>query len=169
MRKPSFLTIQVWWDRGKDEIRGLAVRFCQRKLVDKNMLRSILVNLSTHLKEHIDMGRISFLPVYENVQSRIAAFDLLEAQGARIRSRIKWTEEGETSSSYFFRLEKKHGTEDWISAMKNEDGSIASDISSICSSWMSFYSSLFTACQCYFLCSPGPSQLLRGLPVARRS
>ena len=124
------------------------MRYCQRKSTDKNMLRGILVNLSLHLKNHIDMGRTSFLSIYESVQSRITAIDLHEAQGARVRSRIKWAEEGETSSSYFFRLEKKHGTEDWISAMRSEDGFIVSDISNICNSWVSFYSTLFTACQC---------------------
>ena len=94
------------------------------------------------------MGRTSFISIYESVQSRIAAIDLHDAQGARVRLRIKWAEKGEASSSYFFRLEKKHGTEDWISAMRNEDGSIVFDISNICNSWVSFYSTLFTACQC---------------------
>ena len=124
------------------------MRYCQRKSTDKNMLRGILTNLSLNLKKHIDMGRTSFISIYESVQSRIAAIDLHDAQGARVRLRIKWAEEGEASSSYFFRLEKKHGTEDWISAMRNEDGSIVSDISNICNSWVSFYSTLFTACQC---------------------
>ena len=48
----------------------------------------------------------------------------------------------------FLRLEKKRRTKDCISAMKNEDGIIASDISRICDSRVSLYSSLFTACQC---------------------
>ena len=59
---------------------------------------------------------------------------------------MRWAEEGETSSRYFFRLEKKHGSENWIPAMKNPDGSIASGIVQICDSWASFYSNLFTAC-----------------------
>ena len=148
LQKTSFPNIKKWWDQGKKEIKGLAVRHCRRKSTNKNMLRDILVNLSLHLKKHIDMGRTSFLSIYESVQSRIAAIVLQEAQGARVRSRTKWAEEGETSSSYFVRLEKKHGAEDWILAMRREDGSIVSDITNICNSWVSFYSTLFTACQC---------------------
>ena len=86
------------------------------------------------------------LEVYESVLSRIAEIDLSAAKGAQVRSRIRWAEEGETSSRYFFRLEKKRGAENWIPAMKNSDGSIASSIVEICDSWVFFYSSLFTAC-----------------------
>ena len=46
---------------------------------------------------------------------------------------------------FFLRLEKKAGSDSWIPAMRRVDGSLASDIDSICSSWVDFYSALFTA------------------------
>ena len=46
------------------------------------------------------------MPVYERVLAQLASFDLTEAEGARVRSRVKWAEEGETSSRFFLRLEK---------------------------------------------------------------
>ena len=76
---------------------------------------------------------------------KISELDRFEVDGARIRSRVQWTEEGDMSSKYFLRLEKKRGTSDWISAIQRPDGSLATDISSICSSWVDFYSSLFSA------------------------
>ena len=89
---------------------------------------------------------MSLLNVYEATLSKLASLDLAAAEGARIRSRSRWAEEGEASTSYFFRLEKKNGTDDWISAMKEPDGSLVGDLSSICDSWVSFYSTLFSAC-----------------------
>lgn len=144
--KRSFDSLQSWWDRGKERIKGIAIDFCARESKDSKLCRSLLVNLATHLKSKVDLGMVSLLDVYESVQSRIANIDLSAARGAQVRSRVRWAEEGETSSRYFFRLEKKHGTENWIPAMKNSDGSIASSIVEICDSWVSFYSSLFTAC-----------------------
>lgn len=144
--KRSFDYLQSWWDRGKERIKGIAIDFCARESKDSKLCRSLLVNLATHLKSKVDLGMVSLLDVYESVQSRIANIDLSAARGAQVRSRVRWAEEGETSSRYFFRLEKKHGTENWIPAMKNSDGSIASSIVEICDSWVSFYSSLFTAC-----------------------
>lgn len=144
--KRSFDSLQSWWDRGKERIKGIAIDFCAHESKDSKQCRSLLVNLATHLKSKVDLGMVSLLDVYESVQSRIANIDLSAARGAQVRSRVRWAEEGETSSRYFFRLEKKHGTENWTPAMKNSDGSIASSIVEICDSWVSFYSSLFTAC-----------------------
>ena len=63
----------------------------------------------------------------------------------QVCSRIRWVEEGETSSTYFFRLEKKNAADRWISALRESDGSIVSSPSDLCDSFASFYSSLFTA------------------------
>ena len=71
--------------------------------------------------------------------------NLSDAQGAKVRSRVKWAEEGEASSRYFLRLERKRGAHDWFSAMRSSDGSVVSDLDGICNSWVEFYTSLFTA------------------------
>lgn len=54
-------------------------------------------------------------------------------------------EEGESSSAYFFRLEKKRGADRWISAIRNDNGTIVSPPDDLCLSFSSFCSSLFTA------------------------
>ena len=79
------------------------------------MSRSVLSALVCHLKGRIDDGIVSLMPVYERVLAQLASFDLTEAEGALVRSCVKWAEEGETSSRFFLRLEKKRGTESWIS------------------------------------------------------
>ena len=144
--KSSFRSLQSWWDHGKEELRGLTVCFCCAKSQNLSSSRFLLTNLSNHLKWKIDQGFDSLLSILENVSAKIAELVLHEAEGAKVRSRIKWAEEGEASTSYFLRLEKKNGSDGWISAMKNADGSLATDISSICDSWVAFYSSLFSAC-----------------------
>ena len=101
--------------------------------------------LAAHLKAKIDAGTVSLLEVSHRVLGKIADLDQVDAEGARVRSRIQWAEEGESSSHFFLRFEKKAGAESWISAMRHPDGTVVSDISSICSSWVDFYSGLFTA------------------------
>lgn len=46
---------------------------------------------------------------------------------------------------FFFRLEKKRAIENWVSAIRNSQDVVVSDIKEICSSWRSFYSELFSA------------------------
>jgi len=43
-------------------------------------------------------------------------------------------------------LEKKRGTESWISASRVSNGVVVSDVEGVCESWDSFYQDLFTAC-----------------------
>ena len=145
LRKASFSSLQTWWDRGKEHIKGLAIRFCSAKNKDFLSSRSLLCSLASHLKDRIDAGSVSLMGIYENVLQKVKNLDRVSAEGARIRSRVRWAEEGEMSSKFFLRLEKKRGSEDWISAMRKSDGSLATDISSICSSWVDFYSTLFSA------------------------
>ena len=77
--------------------------------------------------------------------ARIVEFDSLKAEGARVRARVRWAEEGEMSSRYFLRLEKKQGANQWIAAMRGADGVVVSDIDCICRSWVTFFSALFSA------------------------
>ena len=85
------------------------------------------------------------MDIYENVLVRIADFDRLKAKGAWVRARMQWAEEGEMSSRYFCRLEKKLGTEQWIAAIHGTDGKVATEIDGICRSWVDFFSTLFSA------------------------
>lgn len=146
LKKSAFSSLSKWWDRGKERIKGIAVQFCCIKSKEKHMSRSLLSNLASHLKFKIDDGLVSLLPVYQNVLAKLASLDLVDAQGAKVRSRVKWAEEGETSSRYFLNLEKRRGASDWISGMKSPDGLVLTGIDDICDSWRDFYSSLFTAC-----------------------
>ena len=86
------------------------------------------------------------MPVYERVLAQLASFDLTEAEGALVRSRVKWAEEGETSSRFFLRLEK---SEELIVGfrMRVSNGVVVTDVESVCESRASFYQYLFTACR----------------------
>ena len=116
--KPSFSSFQHWWDRGKEHLKSRVVRHCSGAHNKRSLSRSVLSAFACHLKGRIDDRVVSRMPVYEQVLAQLPSFDLTEAEGARVRSRVKWAEEGETSSCFSLRLEKKRGTESWISEMR---------------------------------------------------
>ena len=74
----------------------------------------------------------------------LAKLDLGSTRGAQVRSRARWVEEGETSSAYFFRLEKKCSADRWISAIKLDDDTIVSSSTDLCTPFADFYASLFS-------------------------
>jgi hypothetical protein len=65
-------------------------------------------------------------------------------EAAKIRSRIKWTEEGGKSTCYFFYLEKKCGQDKLWNRIKTSEGHYKYDIDSIINE-VKFYSKLFTS------------------------
>ena len=54
-------------------------------------------------------------------------------------------EEGETSSTYFLRLEKKRAVDRWIPALRESGGSIVSSPEGLCRTLNTFYSDLFSS------------------------
>lgn len=67
LRKASFPSLPHWWDRGKERIKGLAIKFCSAKAKEEHASRSLLSSLALHLKLKIDAGQVSFLSIYQNV------------------------------------------------------------------------------------------------------
>lgn len=74
--------------------------------------------------------------------------DRVEAEGARVRARVQWIEEGEASTAFFFRRERKQSTDHWIPALRGADNVVCTDVDGIGAVLTDFYSSLFTAEPC---------------------
>ena len=142
---PRFPSLAKWWEKGKSLIKGATIRYCCDRSAARSKNRDLLVRLAEHLKAKIDAGSVSCLAPYHGVLAQLAKMDLESARGAQVRSRIRWVEEGESSTAYFFRLEKKNHADRWISALRESDGTIVSSPGDLCRSFASFYMSLFTA------------------------
>ena len=144
-QKGRFPSLAKWWEAGKSKIKGLAITFCSARSSVSSVKRSMLSKLASHLKEKVDSGSLSLFGIYQSVLCQLADLDRDAARGAQVRSRVRWVEEGESSSAFFFRLEKKRGCDRWVSALRKDDGTVVSSPDDLCASFASFYSSLFTA------------------------
>ena len=65
-----------------------------------------LSRLAIHLKEHINGGILSLVGPYQLVLQQLAELHVEIARGAQVRVRVRWIEEGESSSSFFPSGEK---------------------------------------------------------------
>lgn len=105
----------------------------------------LLSRLPSHLKDRVDEGQLLLVEAYQSVLQQLKDLDIEVAKGAQVRNLARWIEEGESSSTYFFWLEKKRSADRWISAFQRDDGTIVSSPDDLCLSLSSFYSSLFMA------------------------
>ena len=133
-----------WWDIGKTKIRDLTIKYCSEKAKSVKQDRANLMSSIDRLKSELDRGRVSVLPEYQLALQNLKQFDEAEVKAQQIRSRARWVEEGESSSKYFFNLEKRHGQDKYISAISSGD-KVLTDISDILDDWVNFYTDLFKA------------------------
>ena len=140
-----FPSLANWWDEGKSRIKGLSIRYCCSRSGARSCNRDLLVRLVDHLKSKVDAGSMSCLGPYHSALTELAVLDSEAARGAQVWARVRWVEEGEILSSYFFRLEKKRSADHWISALRESDGSIVSSPADLSRLLSSFYLDLFTA------------------------
>ena len=125
-RKSGFLSIMDRWELGKSKLKGSSISYCKKRVAALRLERDLLSNLVSHLKPGIDEGHVSCVASYHWALFALGKIDIAEAERARLRSRTQWVEDGEVSSSFFFRLEKENQADRWVAALKDADGSIRS-------------------------------------------
>ena len=83
--------------------------------------------------------------MYNKINQEIKQLETLEAEGAKIRSRAQWREDGETSSRYFCSLEKKRRAEKSMrSVQRVKDGPIVTGTKDMLQQTRQFYVDLYT-------------------------
>ena len=83
--------------------------------------------------------------MYNKINQEIEQVEILEAEGAKIRSKAQWREEGETSSRYFCSLEKRRGAEKSMrSVQRVKDGPIVTETKDMLQQTRQFYVVLCT-------------------------
>ena len=138
-------SLDLWWDAGKACLMSLMKRYSREKARYRRARISSLENTLYHLSRREQNGDDVARFIKETK-------DLLElehqrrADGAKLRAKEQWAEEGELSSSYFFRLEKSCAIPKLFTGIRNAQGVVVRSISAIIPVWCLFYVQLFTAC-----------------------
>ena len=59
---------------------------------------------------------------YDNLKAELQQIYEAKAKGAILRSKVRWVEQGEKSTKYFFNLEKRNFNRKVITEIRREDG-----------------------------------------------
>lgn len=133
-----------WWERGKSRLKALTISYCKERAASRRARRDVLTRLIDHLKCQVDGGVASCLGLYRSALAELERLDCAEAEGSRVRARIRCIEEGEASTAFFFRKERKQSADRWIPALRDSDGGVHSDVEGIGAVLSNFYSLLFS-------------------------
>ena len=142
-QKEHIHDIALWWDIGKSKIKTITQKYCslkkqeeqaERKTIETRLLKLVNSdNIPPNLAEEINI-----------LKAQIKELDAKEIEGAAIRSKIQWREQGETNSRFFCSLEKKNGNDKTFDKIKTENGHLVTDIDDILSEQVKFYTKLYT-------------------------
>ena len=129
----------VWWDEVKAHFKKVAITHSIRKIRNREKLETSLRQKLTKLQNelHPDVNAIS------TIQQHLRELVTKRLEGAKVRSRASWLEEGEKPTRFFFNLEQTKQKQVTITKLKTTRGEITSQ-KDILQATADFYQKLYT-------------------------
>ena len=131
------------WEMIKLNVRGKSIELCsqfKREREDNiNKLESELIELNKN--QPLSQFQIKEI---ENKQLQLETIVKQKAMGAKIRSRVRWYEEGEKSTRYFMNLEKRNYNLKTVTRVSTNNGEYVDSRQDILRELKNFYSKLYT-------------------------
>ena len=139
---------QLLWELIKMEIRAETIRYSKTKRFNMKT-REIAIQLKL---EELDRKICNdtnlngdILTEFEALKSELNEIYSTKGKEAMFRSKVKWVEQGEKPTKYFFNLEKRNYEKKIIAQLKISDGVIISDIKQINKEIEEYYKSFLTS------------------------
>ena len=141
---PNFSSLRGWWDQLKVEIRNVCIKFSSRNRKSVNRERISLTKQLIRAKNILHVDRSGDASVVNNLECQLSSLISKEAEGAKIRSRAQWFEEGEKPTRYFFRLEQKRAESNTFCSLMDDHGVEKSSQEDLENILVRFYQALFS-------------------------
>ena len=134
--------INGWWEEEKKLIKETSIKFSKKKNRERTQHKRNLLKQFRNIKNKVDRdpSNTRNKDLYYKINNEIKSLEVQEAEGAKIRSKAQWREDGETSSKYFCSLEKKRGAEKSMrSVQRLKDGPIVTGTGDMLKETRQFY------------------------------
>lgn len=140
---PSFTSYRAKWEYLKYKIHQISISFGKTlsrdsKQKEMHIVKEINSIYNKHLINEDDKQKLTTL------HSSLDSIYVNKAKGAYIRSRAKWMEEGEKSTAYFCRLEKRRQERNAVKTLII-DNQECTDLDKISRAVFQFYSNLYSS------------------------
>ena len=140
---------QLKWEMIKLELRGLIIRYAKRKArKSRDYLKSLeqrlaeteaLINNSTEGDGNLETK----LTLQEQLKIELQYLYEKRGEGAMFRSKLRWTEQGEKPTRYFFNMEAKNVNQKTITELETSEGIKITDPKQILQETEHFYQVLY--------------------------
>ena len=138
---------QIIWEILKVQIKQLTIKHSVKKSRErqtlKNHLQSRLDNIINKLNNN-DIEKDEFVKTKSDIENSLDKIYSYENDGAKLRSKVNWIENGEKPSRYFLSLEKGRQSNSVIRELNVNESLVKTD-QEILTACASFYKDLYTS------------------------
>jgi exonuclease III len=132
------------WEIVKLRIRTFSIPYCIKKKKDKNKFKKELEERLENMESQLDdIHNTTHTEIYKITKKELENIEHFEASGHILRSKAKWTEEGEKNTSYFLNLEKRNYLNKTISKLE-VNGKVLTKETDILNAEVNFYKTLYS-------------------------
>ncbi len=143
--RDSFPSIHEWWDFLKSSIKIAAQDFSKSKQKRLNCDKVRIINQLIEAKQKLIDGDTSAKALIDRLESELKAIQTAQNEGAKIRSRAQWIEEGEKPTKYFFNLESIRKQKNLVKSIYDISGNEVTSKREIERAHFQFYKNLYSS------------------------
>ena len=143
--RETFPSIHEWWDFLKDFVKYTAKKYGRDKQRKLNSEKVTATNRLINAKRSLVNGNTSATKLIDELESQIKSINRTQNEGAKIRSRAKFFEEGEKPTRFFFSLESTRAAKNSIRSLYDLNGTEVNTQQEIEHAHWNFYSKLYSA------------------------
>ena len=142
--KNRYKNLLEWWEIGK--------RSCKQKCIDLSKLQlkddaEVKEKLKIKLNEVCRSTDAKSSVTIRQIKKQLNEIEENETEGALIRSRLQWQNEGEKCTNYFFNLERRKGAEKQIHKLTDNSGKVYETKDDVVGYMKNFYEHKFEKSQ----------------------
>ena len=130
------------WEKIKNRISKTMQKFSRQIAAERNSVISHLSEVLSFYEQKFPLSKDE-MEMYSTTKVDLTEKLYEKTRGSIFRSKAKWYAEGETSSKYFFNLERSRSNARNCYAILKEDGTLIEQIDDIIKEQRQFYSNLY--------------------------
>ena len=137
------------WEYIKYCIRKISISHSKKKANERRSTESSLIKTISDLEQlYFLTSSHVILNDLNNARNKLESIYSYKINGIIVRSRARWVEDGERSTSYFLNLEKRHKSSNVIRKLKDENGVDVNANNDILNVLSRFYKNLYRSDYC---------------------
>ena len=139
----SFPSLTTWWEHGKNTSIDIAKTYSRNRKKQFLCKKSKLFKQLRNAKRKASSRDPRFQKLYKTIGKEVKSLEASKAEGVKIRSKAKWSKQGEKVTRYFCSLEKKRQRDRTMKSIKDKHDNSISEPTKLVNVVKEFYASLY--------------------------